>query len=261
MSSGRLYTSCHVIFDETLFPFSLSTSPSSISSLTFSPYVLPSPLFYTSQKFPSTSLSLPSVPLLTAPHDAASSSTDPCDVAVLAPGQPTTDLPLATDIPSASLPSADIAPTNNHPMTTSSKSGIFKKKVFIATSLSKSDIEPTSYTAASKLPVSQGAMTEEYNVLVKQNTWTLTPLPSGKCAISCKWVYRIKHNSDGSVAHYKARLVAKGYHQEVGIDDEETFSPVVKKPTVRTIFSLAVQFGWPLRQLYIKNAFLHGELQ
>jgi hypothetical protein len=55
--------------------------------------------------------------------------------------------------------------------------------------------------------------------------------------------------------------VAKGCSQIYGIDYDETFAPVAKMSTVRTIVSCVVKFGWPLHQLYVKNAFLHGDLQ
>ena len=89
----------------------------------------------------------------------------------------------------------------------------------------------------------------------------MVPLTSGKNVVGCKWVFKIKKNSDGSLARYKAGLVAKGYLQQYGLDYEETFSPVVKSTTVKIILALAVQFGWSLRQLDVSNAFLHGVLQ
>ncbi len=79
--------------------------------------------------------------------------------------------------------------------------------------------------------------------------------------VGCKWVYKIKRNADGLVTQYKAQLVAKGFHQQAGIDYDEMFSPVVKPTTVRIILTLAAQFNWPLRQLDISNAFLHGFLK
>lgn len=71
----------------------------------------------------------------------------------------------------------------------------------------------------------------------------------------------MKHNSDGSISRYKARLIAKGFHQQYGVDFEKSFSLVIKPPTLRIILSIVVQFNWPLRQLDVRNAFLHGFLR
>jgi len=151
---------------------------------------------------------------------------------------------------------------NVHPMVTRSKNGIIKRKAFFASVSSQSLIsEPKTFKVASQAPEWTAAMQEEINALHSQNTWTVVPLPSRKNLVGCKWVYRIKQHADGTVARYKARLIAKAYSQEEGVDYGETFSHVVKRTTIRLILALATQFRWQLRQLDVKNAFLHGVLQ
>ena len=76
------------------------------------------------------------------------------------------------------------------------------------------------------------------DALYKTRTWDLVNLPFGKSVISCKWVYKIKTQSDGIVDHYKARLVARGFTKEYGIDYEETFALVARLSSVRTLIAV-----------------------
>lgn len=93
------------------------------------------------------------------------------------------------------------------------------------------------------------AMEVEYDALMKKQTWHLVSPRKGRNIIDCKWVYKIKRNSNGKLDRYKARLVAKGFKQCYGIDYEETFSPFVKESTIRLVLSIAVSRGWTPCQL------------
>jgi hypothetical protein len=123
------------------------------------------------------------------------------------------------------------------------------------------EVEPICFEHAVGNPKWANAMDEKMVALDANATWELVALPKDKKAIGCKWVYKVKHNVDGSVSKYKARLVAKDYAQTYGIDYEETYSPVVKMTTGKTIIVMATTKGWSLHQMDVKNVFLHGDLQ
>ncbi|KAI9200939.1 hypothetical protein LWI28_015453 [Acer negundo] len=103
-------------------------------------------------------------------------------------------------------------------------------------------------------------MRSELQALQANNTWSLVPLPTDKTPIGFRWVFKIKHRSDGSIERYKARLVAKGFTQLEGVDFQDTFSPTAKIISVRCLLALAVASGWSIHQMDVHNAFLRGDL-
>jgi hypothetical protein len=123
------------------------------------------------------------------------------------------------------------------------------------------EVEPTYFEQAIRNPKWDNAMDEEMVPLDANVIWELVALPKDKKAIGCKWVYKVKHNVNGSMSRYKAILVAKGYAQTYGIDYEETYSPVAKMTTIRAIIAMAAAKGWSLHQMDVKNVFLHGDLE
>lgn len=79
------------------------------------------------------------------------------------------------------------------------------------------------------------AVTDEYGALIKNKTWTLVPRPPGANIVRSMWLYKHKFNADGLLSRYKARFIANSKSQKAGIDYDETFSPVVKPVTIRTV--------------------------
>jgi len=83
-------------------------------------------------------------------------------------------------------------------------------------------------------------MEEEYAALLANQTWDLVPRPSDCNVVIGKWIWTRKRRADGNLDCYKAHCVLRNFTQRPGVDYDETFSPVVKPATVRTVLSLAL---------------------
>jgi hypothetical protein len=119
---------------------------------------------------------------------------------------------------------------------------------------------PHTYSEAVRNPLWEEVMQEEHDSLLENQTWYLVPLPPRRKLVRCKWVYRTKRATNGQVSRYKARLVAKVFQQIHGIDYDETFSPVANMDSIRLALAIATAKGWEVRQMDVKNVFLHGDL-
>ncbi|KAA3477486.1 Retrovirus-related Pol polyprotein from transposon TNT 1-94 [Gossypium australe] len=147
--------------------------------------------------------------------------------------------------------------SNIHPIVTGSKVETYKIKAYIAT---VSSVTPTDIHEAMAIPSWQVAVHDEIQALVKNNTWDLVPSPPNRSLVGCKWLFKVKTNPDGSVAHNKVCLIAQGFSQAPGLDYHEMFCPVVKANIVHMVLALAVSRKWKLRQVDVNNAFLNRDL-
>jgi hypothetical protein len=123
------------------------------------------------------------------------------------------------------------------------------------------DHEPLTFQEAEEENCWRSAMEEEIRAIQKNDTWELTTLSQNQKVVGVKWVYKIKHTTEGEISQYMARLVAKGYKQKYSIDYEEVFAPVARLDTVRLLITLAAHHNWKIYQLELKSAFLNGILE
>jgi len=255
LQSKSVFVSRDVKFHETIFPFALHSPYQQASTQTSNTLVVPLPtqdvVPYSSSYISSTSthnfatpissshnsiilVSSPSPPLVPIPDHSHRKSLR----VKQKPGY-LQDYHCNLDASSSSIPQS------------SSSSGIpYDIFVFLSYqnlssnhkmfSLSVSSIvEPKYYHQAVKHAKWCEAMYNEIKALELNNTWSIVDLPPSKKAIGCKWVYKVKLKSDGTIERHKAGLVAKGYNQCEGLDYYETFSPVAKLTTVRMLLAVA----------------------
>lgn len=91
-------------------------------------------------------------------------------------------------------------------------------------------------------------------------TWSLVSRTPSMNVLGSLWVYCNKLNADGTFKSHRARIVAKGNEQSEGVDYLETYSPVVRSATVHIFLHIATVMQWDIKQMDVKNAFLHGDL-
>ena len=92
-------------------------------------------------------------------------------------------------------------------------------------------------------------------------TFQTVDLPEGRVPITCRWVYDIKRNKNGSIKTFKARLVVQGFKQREGIDFSKTFSSTTQLRTFRLAVAVGLELDLNMTQYDISNAFLNGKLE
>jgi hypothetical protein len=121
--------------------------------------------------------------------------------------------------------------------------------------------EPIGFEEAIQKKEWVDVMTEEYQSIIENDVWEVVPRPKNKDVVSSKWIYKIKHATDESIEKHKARFMDRGFSQKEGIDYEETFAPVTKYTSIRTIIALAAKMKWKLHQMDMKTTFLNDVIE
>ncbi|RVW92060.1 Retrovirus-related Pol polyprotein from transposon TNT 1-94 [Vitis vinifera] len=247
LDTHQMFTSRDVVFHETIFPYESIPSPSSNSDpvIPLSISDLSPPVPQPSPPEPISPIQQPSLPnsVSTQPSPAS-----PPPEPILRRSQRPHHPPMAlrdyvcNQVTSPNhLPPLSSSPQKGtrYPLCNFVSYHRYSPQHRSFTAAISQDIEPTSYAEAASHSHWQEAMQSELAALEANHTWSLTSLPPGKKPIGCRWVYKIKWHSDGTIERFKARLVAKGYTQLECIDYHDTFSPTAKMITVRCLLALA----------------------
>jgi hypothetical protein len=123
------------------------------------------------------------------------------------------------------------------------------------------DSEPTTFEQARDQQVWREAMQEEHDSIMRNDVWEVVPRPKGKSVVTSRWLYKIKYAADGSIEKHKARFVVKGFSQVEGIDYDETFAPVARYTSIRSIIVIVAEMAWKFHQMDVKTTFMNGLIE
>jgi hypothetical protein len=101
-------------------------------------------------------------------------------------------------------------------------------------------------------------MEEEYQSIMKNDVWDIVSRLEGKSVVNSKWIYIIRHATNGSVEKYKEIFVARRFSQAEGNDYEETFAAIARYTFICTIIALVASMSWKLHHMDVKKTFLNG---
>nr|GEU34629.1 hypothetical protein [Tanacetum cinerariifolium] len=160
------------------------------------------------------------------------------------------------------------APANNVPfvnifaLESGSKASSFEDVIVAETnqSIQPLDIFENGQTLI-RLITSLGILFVRYPPVNSLLLMPCVPPPDCAMSIALKWIYKVKLDEYGDVLKNKAWLVAKGYHQEEGIDFEESFAPVARIEAIRIFIAYAASKKMTVYHMNVKTAFLNGELK
>ena len=123
--------------------------------------------------------------------------------------------------------------------------------------------EPQSFNEAMSTPEApmwKEVVNSEIESIMQNHTRELVDLPLGSKPLGCKWIFKRKMKTDGSIDNYKARLVAKGYKQKEGLDYFDTYSPVTRITSIHMLIAIASLHTLEIHQMDVKTTFLNGDL-
>lgn len=126
------------------------------------------------------------------------------------------------------------------------------------------DLVPRTYKDAISCEESdkwKEAIKSELDAHKRNGTWRAVQRPTDMRPLSTKWVFTIKRDAAGKLEKYKGRLVVRGFEQQAGRDYDQTFAPVARIDSVRTMLALCAVKDWCLTQFDISTAFLNGKIE